>query len=175
MLHYTDLQAIFPIMSTSIVYAISANPPTWGHADIMMRAAQKFDKVYWVAAENPHKSSPFTEEQKVRMMEAYVAYYKLNNVQVDYHAGTVIRYAKDKGSDFLLRGLRNTSDYQMELELAAGNRGIEKDIESICMFAKPHYATISSTLVRELAMLGEDIDQYVLPSFAQEIKDTLSK
>ncbi len=162
-------------MSKSIVYAISANPPTWGHADIMMRASQKFDELYWIAAENPHKNSVFSKDQKIKMMQAYVDYYKLTNVKVDYHSGTVIRYAKNKNAAFLLRGLRNTSDFQMELEMAAGNRGIEKDVESICMFSKPHFATISSTLVRELAILGESIDQYVLPSIADEIKNTLSK
>lgn len=161
-------------MSKTIVYAISANPPTWGHADIMMRASQKFEKLYWVAAENPRKSPIFSEDQKIRMMQAYVDYYKLDNVIVEHFSGTVIRYAKSKNADFLLRGLRNTSDFQMELELAAGNRGIEKDIESICMFAKPHYATISSSLVRELALLDESIDQYVLPSLAEEIKNILN-
>jgi pantetheine-phosphate adenylyltransferase len=76
-------------------------------------------------------------------------------------------------AQFLLRGLRNTTDFQMELELAAGNRGIDKTIETLCLFAKPHYATISSTLVRELALLGEKIDQYVLPSLVPYIVQRL--
>ena len=63
----------------------------------------------------------------------------------------------------------------MELELAAGNRGINKQIETVCLFTKPHYATISSTLVRELAMLGEQIDQYVLPEISEKIIKKLSQ
>jgi pantetheine-phosphate adenylyltransferase len=152
-----------------IVYPISANPPTWGHADIMMRAANNFDKVYWVAAVNPGKSYMFTEEERLSMMKAYVTYYKLKNVEICSHEGTVARFAEEKGAQFLLRGLRNSSDYQMELELSVGNRGISKDIETICMFAKPHFATISSTLIRELAILNERIDQYVMPSIAKKI------
>lgn len=152
-----------------VVYPISGNPPTWGHADIMMRAAQKFDKVYWVAAINPNKGTIFSLEDKKRWMQAYVDYYKLKNVFIAAETGTIIRYAKSVNADFLLRGLRNTSDFQLELDLAAGNRGIEKDIETICMFTKPHFATISSTLVRELALLDEKIDQYVLPSVAKEV------
>ncbi len=156
-----------------IVYAISANPPTWGHADIMMRAASKFDQLYWVAAINPKKDYLFSEKEKIEMMQSYVNYYKLDNVIVTSHRGTLIRFADQVGAEFLLRGLRNTSDFQKELELASGNRGIKKEIETICMYSKPHFATISSSLVRELASLGEKIDQYVIPSIAEKIKEKL--
>ena len=152
-----------------IVYPISANPPTWGHADIMMRAATHFDKVIWVAASNPQKSYMFTLEERLTMMQSYVDYYKLKNVEICFHEGTVARFAEVRGAQFLLRGLRNSSDYQMELELSVGNRGISKDLETICLFAKPHFATISSTLIRELALLNERIDQYVMPSIAKNI------
>jgi len=161
------------MLKKSIVYPISANPPTWGHADIMYRAAKTFDKVYWVAAINPQKSSIFSLGDKVSMMSAYVDYYQLDNVEVAAHTGTVIRYAEKVNAGFLLRGLRNTTDFQMELELAAGNRGVNKQIETICMFTKPHFATISSSLVRELAMLDEKIDQYVLPEIAEMVVEKL--
>ncbi len=157
------------ILPKIIVYPISANPPTWGHADIMMRAASQFDKVYWVAAHNLKKTYMFTLEERVEMMQGYVDYYQLKNVEVLSHEGTIVRFAKEMGAQFLLRGLRNSTDYQMELELSVGNRGIEKSIETICMFAKPHFATISSSLIRELALLNERIDQYVMPSIAKKI------
>lgn len=160
-------------MSRKIVYAISANPPTWGHADIMMRAAAKYDTLYWVAGKNPTKSLPFSDADRMEMMQAYVDYYKLDNVVVDVFEGTTIRYAEKQGAEFLLRGLRNTTDFQVELEMAAGNRGINKEIETICMFTKPHFATISSTIVRELAMLSEKIDQYVLPKTVSIIEKVL--
>jgi pantetheine-phosphate adenylyltransferase len=152
-----------------IVYPISANPPTWGHADIMMRAATHFDKIIWVAAINPKKTYMFTLDERLDMMRSYVEYYKLKNVEVCAHEGTVARFAEAKGAQFLLRGLRNSSDYQMELELSVGNRGINKELETICLFAKPHFATISSTLIRELAVLNERIDQYVMPVIAKKI------
>ncbi len=152
-----------------VVYPISANPPTWGHADIMMRAASQFDEVYWVAANNPKKSYMFTLEERLEMMRSYVEYYKLENVKVVAHDGTIVRFAKAVGATFLLRGIRNSTDYQMEFELSVGNRGIDKTIETICLFAKPHYATISSSLIRELALLNERIDQYVMPSLAKKI------
>ena len=157
-----------------IVYPTSANPPTWGHADIMMRAAKRFDKLIWTIASNPKKATMgFTVEEKIKMMKAYVKFYQLENVEVLNCTGAVVRFAKEHSAQFILRGLRNTSDFQMELELAAGNRGIDKNIETICMFSKPHFATISSSLVRELAILGEKIDQYVLPSLVPLIKKKL--
>ncbi len=156
-----------------IVYPISASPPTWGHADIMMRAAHKFDHVYWVAAKNSQKLPIFNDLERTEMMQSYVNYYQLENVTVDSHSGAMIRYANDKQAKFLLRGLRNTSDFHKELELAAGNRGIDKEVETICMFSKPHFATISSSLVRELAGLNERIDQYVLPSIVSRVLEKL--
>ena len=103
------------------------------------------------------------------MMQEYVDYYDIQNVKVMSHVGTMVRLAQELKAGFLLRGLRNTTDFQHELEMSAGNRGIDKTIETICMFTKPHYATVSSTLVRELAFLGERIDQYVLPSLTKLI------
>lgn len=146
---------------TIALYAISANPPTWGHADIMMRAAQKFDELYWVYATNPNKQALFSDEERVEMMQIYVNYYGLSNVIIDKAEGAVVRYAKNIKADCLIRGLRSSSDYQYEYELSIGNRGIAKEIETFCMFTKPHYATISSSIVRELASLNEEIKQYV--------------
>jgi pantetheine-phosphate adenylyltransferase len=143
------------------LYAISANPPTWGHADIMMRAAKKFDKLYWVFATNPNKKSLFSDAEKKQMMQIYVDYYGLNNVVIDKAEGAVVRYAKNIKADSLIRGLRSSSDFQYEYELSIGNRGIAKNIETFCMFTKPHFATISSSIVRELASLQEEIKQYV--------------
>ena len=159
-----------------IVYPTSANPPTWGHADLMMRAAQRFDKLIWAIATNPNKPVVgFSVDEKIAMMKAYVHYYQLKNVEVIPCEGAVVRFAQKHGAQFILRGLRNTTDFQMELELAAGNRGIDKNVETICMFSKPHFATISSSLVRELAILDEKIDQYVLPSLVPLIKQKLQK
>ena len=150
-----------PKKESIALYAISADPPTWGHADIMMRAAKKFDKMYWVYATNPKKQSLFSDDEKARMMQIYVDFYGLENVIIDKAEGAVVRYAKNVHADCLIRGLRSSSDFQYEYELSIGNRGIAKNIETFCMFTKPHYATISSSIVRELASLNEEIKQYV--------------
>jgi pantetheine-phosphate adenylyltransferase len=156
------------------VYPISGDPPTWGHADIMMRAAKKFDHLYWVIATNSKKAGLFSNEQKLEMMKSYVNYYRLDNVTLEVVEGATVRFAKNVQAKFLIRGLRSSSDYQSEYELSIGNRGINKTIETICMFTKPHFATISSTIVRELALLEEKISQYVHPEVEKLIKRKLS-
>ena len=161
-------------MDRSIVYPISANPPTWGHADIMARGAKKFSRLYWAIGKNPGKSPLFSDHQRFQMLEAYVKHYKLSNVEIDTFEGTTISYAKSKNADFLLRGLRSNQDFQMELELAWGNKGIEEQIETICIFCRPDLAPVSSSIVRELAMLGENIERYVHPKIVPIIKQVLT-
>ena len=161
-------------MKGSIVYPISANPPTWGHADIMARAAQKFSHLYWAIGKNPEKSPRFSDQQRCQMLKAYVKHYKLKNVEIDTYEGTTISYAKSKSADFLLRGLRSNQDFQMELELAWGNKGIDERIETVCMFCRPDLAPVSSSIVRELAILGENIERYVHPEIVPIIKKVLA-
>lgn len=155
--------AYLELSNNSAIYAISGDPPTWGHADIMMRASKKFSTLYWVIGTNPQKNPMFTLDQKIKMMEAYVSHYKLSNVIICEVEGSIAKFAKNKNAGFLIRGLRSSSDFQSEFELSVGNRGINKNLETICMFTKPHYATISSSIVREIALLGEKISQYVHP------------
>ena len=156
------------------VYPISANPPTWGHAEIMLRAAALFDRVYWAAAINPNKDYLFTPEQRVAMMQEYVKHYQLKHVHVDSYTGGTVQYAKSKAARCIIKGLRTVSDFQDELEQSVGNHGIDASIETICMFAQPALSVISSGLVRELAMLGESIDNYVLGSVAQMVHHRIS-
>jgi len=155
--------------TSTVVYPISANPPTLGHADILRRACKKFKHVFWVAAINPNKKQTIPQEIQLEMMNDYVEHYSLDNVSVGYTEGSLMRYAIEMKVDFILRGVRNTSDLQAEMELAAGYRGINQDIETICFFANPGLVTISSSLVRELVMVGEKIDQYVVNGVAEKL------
>ncbi len=157
------------------VYPTSADPPTLGHADVLQRAAQKFDLVYWVAANNPYKKPSFTFEQRLAMMNFYIVHLNLKNVMIDMAEGAVIRFAQAKGAGFLLRGLRNATDFQSEIELSTANHHIEPGIETFCIFANPKYSTISSSLVREFARLGEDFNRYVIPPVAEIIRQVYTK
>ncbi|PIN70217.1 pantetheine-phosphate adenylyltransferase [Candidatus Woesearchaeota archaeon CG11_big_fil_rev_8_21_14_0_20_43_8] len=164
---------------TIVVYPGSFCPPTRGHSDIIVRGAQSFDKVYWAIGVNSKKRYLFDIDERKDMMQHIVDDAKrmlgLDNIVVDSFEGAVIRYAERIGADMVLKGLRNTTDLQYELDMATANRGIKKDIETITLFAKPHYAVISSSIVRELASLGENIDQYVHPYVASKVKEKFKK
>ena len=158
-----------------VLYPISGNPSTWGHADVMERAAGIFDQVTWGLAVNPAKAYLFMLDERIWMMEEYVRHFGLKNVTVDSYEGATIRYAERVSANLILKGLRNASDLQAEMEQAVGNRGMNEAIETISLFTTPHYSIINSSLIRELALLGENIDAYVLPTVAARIREILKK
>lgn len=156
-----------------VLYPISGNPPTWGHGDIMNRAARTFDQVTWALAVNPNKTYIFDEALRRRMMQDYIDHFGLSNVTIDSYHGATVRYAERIGADAIIKGLRNHQDMQAEMEQAMGNSGMNPDIETLAMFCSPRYSIISSTLIREIAMLGESIEPYVLPKVAERVMETL--
>ena len=157
------------------VYPTSANPPTYGHADILLRTAKQFDHVYWSAAMNTEKNYIFDAKVRKRMMNEYGQHYDLKNVTVDSFTGSTIRYVQKRKAKTIVKGLRSLDDFQGEFQQAVGNKGIDPEIETFCMFGKPDLFDINSTLVRELAYLGESIEEYVLPSVADIVKNVIKK
>ena len=157
------------------LYPISGNPPSWGHGDVLERAARIFPRITWALAANPSKSYLFSPEERMEMMGDYVRHYGLDNVTIECYQGATVRYAKKIGAQLILKGLRNASDLQAEMEQAIGNRGINGDIETITFFTSPRYSVISSSLIRELAMLGENLEPYVLPEVAARIVKILKE
>jgi pantetheine-phosphate adenylyltransferase len=156
-----------------VLYPISGNPPTWGHADVLERAAHCFDKVTWALAINPAKSYLFTMVDRLEMMQEYVRHFELQNVTLASYEGATVRFAEQIGAGIILKGLRNASDLQAEMEQAMGNQGINPGIQTIAMFTSPRYSVISSSLIRELAQLGEDISPYVHPAVAKRVASIL--
>jgi pantetheine-phosphate adenylyltransferase len=157
------------------LYPISGNPPTWGHADVLARAARIFERITWALAFNPKKSYEVPLEVRLEMMNDYVRHLALTNVTVDAYEGATARYAQRVGAGVIVKGLRNTMDLQAEMEQAFGNHGMTPDIETVILLTRPRNAMISSSLIRELAMLDEDIDAYVLPSVARRLKAHLAR
>ena len=138
-----------------------------------MRAAKLFDQVFWSAAVNSDKKYYFSEEARVKMMNEYVKYHSLDNVKVESFEGSTVRYAQERKAQVIVKGLRSLDDFQGEFQQAVGNKGIDEDIETFCLFGKPDLFAISSTLVRELAFMGESIDLYVLPSVAEIVYEVI--
>ncbi|MDX2471152.1 MAG: pantetheine-phosphate adenylyltransferase [SAR324 cluster bacterium] len=155
---------------TIAIYPISAQPPTWGHGDIIRRAANLYGHVYWVAAHNAEKQQRLPLTSQISIMQDYIDYYKLNNVTLDHFSGSIARYAMDKGARVILRGLRHSGDFEGEASLAAGYRSSNENLELVALFSKPEYSRVSSSLVRELVRIGEPITDYVLPATIEKIE-----
>lgn len=155
------------------IYPISANPPTWGHADVLQRAARIFDQVTWAMGFNPKKVYAVPVAERLAMMQEYVRHLNLRNVTVEPYQGATVRFAQQIGAGVIVKGLRGVDDLTPELEQAFGNRGMVPEIETVVLLARPENATISSSLIRELCQLGENIDTYVLPAVAKRLNTHL--
>jgi pantetheine-phosphate adenylyltransferase len=145
----------------SVVYPGTFDPITNGHSDLIQRAASLFDHVVVAVAENTGKAPAFETERRVELARQAVQH--LGNVEVTSFSGLLVFYARRRGIDIIMRGLRAVSDFEYEFQLAGMNRRMAPDIETLFLTPAEQYAYISSSLVREIARLGGDVSAFVSP------------
>jgi len=155
-------------MPASILYPGTFDPITNGHADIVRRAARLFDRVVVAIAANPGKAPAFPLETRVALAQATLA--DIPNVEVCGFAELTVDFAHKHGINAILRGLRAVSDFEFEFQLAAMNRHLGPDVETIFMSPAEQFTFISSSLVREIASLGGDVSRFVHPAVMQELQ-----
>lgn len=142
------------------VYPGSFDPVTLGHLDIIKRASQKFDKVYIVVATNPlKKESTFSLEERISMLRQVTTSYK--NIEVDSYAGLIGEFARNVGATLIIKGIRNTNDFEHEINQYQYNRMLHPTIDTVFFFASKEHMFISSSGIRELASFHGDISPYV--------------
>ena len=153
----------------------SYDPVTFGHLDIIRRAAQVFDNVLVAVVNQPvRKQKPlFPAEERVGFIEAETE--DLRNVQVKSFDTLIVEFARDNGANAIVKGLRAISDFEYEFEMNQLNRKMAPDIESIYMFSSPQYTFLSSSGVKELAMFGGDIEGLVPPAVATRLEEELKR
>ena len=152
----------------SILYPGTFDPITNGHADIVRRAARMFDKVVIAIAANPGKAPAFALETRVRLAEEVLADVK--NLEVVGFKELTVEFARRHKLQAILRGLRAVSDFEFEFQLAAMNRHLGPEVETIFMTPAEQFTFISSSLVREIAILGGDVSQFVHPAVEAELR-----
>jgi len=144
------------------IYPGSFDPITNGHLDVLKNGAEIFDKVIIAVAYNSAKKSGFlTTDERIRLIKCAVDETGLKNVEVDAFEGLTIDYAKSKGADVLLRGLRAVSDFEYEMQLSQTNSALCDEIKTIFMITKPEYNFISSSTVKEIYDNNGDISKFV--------------
>lgn len=137
----------------------SFDPFTKGHEDIVLRALSLFDEIIIGIGTNVSKKRYFSvEDMALHIGETFAEY---PNVKITIYDDLTAKIAKEIGAKFLLRGLRNTTDFEYENSIAQVNRYIYEEVETIFLITSPHLAPISSTIVRELHRFGQNIDDFL--------------
>jgi len=149
------------------VYPGSFDPFTLGHLDILERATGIFDKVIVAVLENPNKSPLFSVEERIEMIRESVAADR--NVDVDSFDGLTVDYAKKVGAGSLLRGLRATSDFESEFQMALFNRKLAPEVTTVFLMTSFANVFLSSSLIKEVARHGGNVDFAVPESVAKRL------
>ena len=147
------------------VFPGSFDPVTVGHMDLIRRAAALFDRVYICAMVNGGKSPLFTGEQRFELLRASVA--ELPNVTAEVWTGLLADYAREKGAHYLVKGVRNGTDFDTEWSMAQINRELDGSLETVLLPARAEYLHVSSTMVREMIKYHRPLEPY-MPAAAIE-------
>ena len=154
------------------VYPGSFDPITNGHLNIINRASKLYDELIVLVAISPAKKPFFSIEEKVNMIKDSVK--DLPNVKVDFYEGLVVDYASKNNVQVLVRGLRAVSDFEYEFQLAAANRFINNEIEMVFFMANSENNFISSSMIKEMALAGQDVSSLVPPMVTKYLKEEYS-
>ena len=145
-------------MNTAI-YPGSFDPMTKGHMDVLERAASMFDKVIIAVLDNTKKKCLLSTKERVDLIKKSTNH--LANVSVDSFDGLTIEYARQQGASVLIRGLRAVSDFEYEMQMSQMNSALAPEINTIFLITKPEYNFISSSMIKEIVMMGGDISEFV--------------
>lgn len=154
------------------IYPGTFNPVTVGHLDIIERGAKMFERVYVCVAESQNKNPMFTLEERVTMIETAGI---PENVTVIGFRSLLIDLCHELDAEVIIRGLRMVSDFEYEFQLASMNRHLDPHIETIFLIPAEDKSYISSTIVREVAKFGGDINKIVPPNVAVALKKKYGK
>ena len=155
-------------MKRNAMYPGTFDPITNGHHDLVRRAASIFDRVVVAIAANPNKAPMFPLAARVDMARRVLQ--DVPNVEVVGYSGLTVIFARDNNLQVVVRGLRAVSDFEFEFQLANMSRHLARDIETVFLTPQEQFTFISSTLVREIAVLGGDVAEFVHPTVEAELK-----
>ena len=155
------------------VYAGSFDPITLGHLDLIRRAAKIFPRLIVAVAENIEKVPCFSIPQRLKMIREAVS--SLPGVEAESFSGLLIDYAARKQVRVVIRGLRAVSDFEYEFQMALMNRKLDRDIQTVFLMTGLRWIFTSSSIIKEAAQFGGDIDDMVPPEVNRRLKEKLGK
>lgn len=151
------------------VYPGTFDPMTLGHEDVIRRASQLFEKVIVAVAAGHHKKAMFTLAERIEMAREVVKPFA--QIEVESFSGLLRDFVVSRGAKAMVRGLRAVTDFDYEFQLAGMNRSLMPDVETVFLTPSDKYQFISSTFVREIAVLGGEVDKFVSPTVQQRLMD----
>ncbi|TDI74073.1 MAG: pantetheine-phosphate adenylyltransferase [Betaproteobacteria bacterium] len=150
------------------IYPGTFDPITRGHEDLVRRASCLFDQVVVAVAPSSGKETFFTLDERVKMAREVLT--DCPNVEVMVFSGLLMEFSQQQNSRVILRGLRAVSDFEYEFQMAGMNRSMYPDVETVFMTPSEQYMFISATIVREIALLGGNVDKFVHPLVAAQLR-----
>jgi len=154
---------------TTAIYPGTFDPITSGHVDIATRAASLFDHLIVAVYARPLKNLLFSTSERVAMIEE--ALKELPGVTVRGYSGLTVNFARSVGARVIVRGLRVLSDFELEFQMALTNRKLAPEIDTICLITRQEYAFLSSSIAKEIAMVGGCVDEMVPSHVAVALKE----
>jgi pantetheine-phosphate adenylyltransferase len=155
------------------VYPGTFDPMTLGHADLMRRASQLFDRLILAVAAGHHKRTMFSVDERLDMAKELAREY--GNVEVIAFSGLLRDFVVDHGGKVVVRGLRAVSDFEYEFQMAGMNRQLMPDVETVFLTPSDQYQFVSGTFVREIAMLGGDVSKFVAPTVLARLQARVAR
>ena len=143
------------------------DPITYGHLDVITRAAQLVDEVVVAVAASPGKGPLFTLEERTALAQRAIEH--LPNVRVEPFEGLLVDFARKQKAQVIVKGLRAITDFEYEFQMAALNYQLANELETVVIMSPPQYMYLSSSIVRELARLGSHVDQFVPAHVAEAL------
>lgn len=154
------------------IYPGTFDPPTNGHLDLIQRGAKIFDELVVAILRNSEKTPLFSVDERLEMLRECTGQWE--NVRVDSFKGLLVDYARDRGAQAVLRGIRAVSDYEYELQMAWMNRKLDASLETVFMMPAGAYSYLSSGLVREIASLGGALGDLIPASVETRLRERLA-
>ena len=161
------------ISPKTAIYPGSFDPITLGHMDVIDRAIKIFDKVVLTVATHRDKSPLFDLEERIDMIRESTNIFE--KVEVTSSEGLIVSFAEKKGAVALIRGLRFVSDIEFEFQLAWMNRNLNAEIITVFLMTDARYTHLNSSIIREVTILGGNVDDFVTPYVSQKLKEKLNK
>ncbi len=160
-------------MTKIAIYPGTFDPITLGHLDIVERASKLFDKVIITLAINTKKQPLFSKEERIEFITDAVK--KMPNVEIESFEGLLVHYAEKINANAIIRGLRAVTDFEFEFQLALMNRKQNDDITTVFLMPHEKYTYLNSTIIREVARFGGNVDDFITPLVAKRLKEKFLK